>query len=106
MTKEEHEGLNARQGKLLRFIVGRSHGVYQAPVVPQQTINQIEWSDLPHSASQAMFAFKKLKSSGLIVQDGTGYQATQAGMELIKTADKNHWWQRTDNVPVAAEWRK
>lgn len=48
-----------------------------------------------------MFTFKKLKRLGLIEQDGTGYQATETGTELIKQANEEHWWQTTTGAPIA-----
>ncbi len=86
--------LTPRQGKVLRFIVARTkEGPYKAPVVPVQTINKIDWSDLPHSLTQASFTFSKLWHTGLIEQIEGGYQATAAGTDLIKKANAAGLWQ-------------
>lgn len=86
--------LTSRQGKVLRFVVSRSSGVHQAPVEPGQTVNYIDWSDLPHSVVQAVKTFQTLKSLKLIEAIDGGYQATEEGMTLIQQANENGWWRK------------
>lgn len=104
-TTAEEPPLKPREGKVLRFIVSRSSGTYQAPVQPSMTVVSIEWSDLPHTLMQAVTVFKKLKKLELIKQDGEGYQATAKGAALIRKANKADWW-NTNSTTKRANSRR
>lgn len=82
--------LKPREGKVLRYLVAKTK--QGESVLPAKTINQIEWSDLPHTILQAKAVFMKLARLGLAERQGDGYIATVAGIDLIRVADAEKLW--------------
>jgi hypothetical protein len=83
--------LTPRQGKVLRYIVSTT----DQPVMPDRIINQIAWSDLPHTDLQARKVFDVLRRLKLVERvDKSTYTSTAAGQEVIKYADKEGLWRK------------
>jgi hypothetical protein len=91
-SKRGDPPLSPREGKVLRFVVDRSSGQYKAAVTLEQTVNKIQWSDLPHTLLQAKATLGRLEALGLVQRDGAGYQATDSGSSLIAAANAAKWW--------------
>ena len=91
------ESMSPRQGKVLRYVVVTP----DQPVTPDRCVVKTEWSDLPHTVTQARKALSDLVMKGLVERVDKGqYTATDSGKEVIKIADKDHWWQAAPDPSV------
>lgn len=95
MTTDE---LTPRQGKVLRFIVGRTN-IGQAPVPSADAVVLTPWSDLPKTEAQAQATLMQLVVYKLVKRGKHGYSATAKGVKLIAVANKKNVWQK---APPAA----
>lgn len=87
------EDLTPRQGKVLRYFVGRKNAG-DNQTATDDCIVETPWSDLPHSHSQALMTISKLASNGLLVWvGGDRYTPTPDGIALIAIANKENMWQ-------------
>lgn len=88
--------LSNRQGKVLRYIISHNK-LFAEEVTPEMCVVQIKWSDLPHSKTMAASTISALSKRGLIERGKQGYKPTEAGIKLMKAADKKGRW----NTPPA-----
>lgn len=91
------QDLTPREGKVLRFLVGRKHNG-DSQTYTDDCIVEATWSDLPHSHNQAVQTVSSLKVKGLLTNVAKGqYTPTEAGIKLIVAANKAGMW----NAPPA-----
>jgi hypothetical protein len=89
----EPEDLNPQEGKVLRFFVSRLDREKQTPT--DDCIVETVWSDLPKTHMEAVQVTGRLKKKKLLVAGEKGFcVATEAGVSLIKAANKTHVWQQ------------
>src|SRR4051812_13722513 len=86
---DPHE-LKPRQGKVLRFVVSRSHN--NQVVSAEDCIVATKWSDLPKTKMQAVAALNGLYKLGLLTKDKQTYSASDAGVALLKQANTAGLW--------------
>jgi hypothetical protein len=92
-TTVNPEDLTPREGKVLRYFVGRkASGDNQTAT--DDCIVEIPWSDLPHSHSQALLTVSSLVSKGLLTKVSDGwYTPSQGAATLVAAANKAKMWQ-------------
>jgi hypothetical protein len=100
----EPEDLTPQEGKVLRYFVSMLGREEQTPT--DNCIVETVWSDLPKTHLAAVRVTSRLKSKGLLKAAAKGHcSATEAGVRLIKAADKTHIWQ-TPPPPSVTNPRK
>ena len=93
ISKAKPEDLTPREGKVLRFFVGRKNAG-DNQTATDDCIVETPWSDLPHSHNQAVLTISKLISKGLMKRVGDGwYTPTTGGIALIVIANEAKMWQ-------------
>lgn len=90
------KSLTPTQGKVLRYTCSVGVAVH-----PSMCVNQIEWSEMPHSLLQATRTYHVLLAKGLVKRDGIDFGHTKAGTSVIAYANKKDMW-RTNPPPEAA----
>jgi hypothetical protein len=86
------EDLTPREGKVLRFLVGRKRKG-DTQTATDECIVERAWSDLPHNHAQAVQTVSSLKAKGLLVNVSKGhYTPTEAGVRLMEKAEKANLW--------------
>jgi hypothetical protein len=87
------EDLNPQEGKVLRFFASRLAREKQTPT--DDCIVETVWSDLPKTHMEAVRVTGRLKKKGLLRAGEKGFcVATEAGVSLIKIANKTNVWQQ------------
>jgi hypothetical protein len=101
----EPKDLNPQAGKVLRFFVSRLEREKQTPT--DDCIVETVWSDLPKTHLEAVRVTGRLKRKGLLkAGDKDHCIATEAGISLIKAANKSDIWQQAPPPSVTnPEWR-
>jgi hypothetical protein len=86
------EDLTPQEGKVLRFFVSRLEREQQTAI--DDCIVETPWSDLPKTHWTAVRVTGRLKAKGLLKAAGKGKcSATEAGISLMKAANRSHVWQ-------------
>ena len=87
------EDLTPQEGKVLRYFVSSLRREEQTPT--DNCIVETWWSDLPHNHMEAVRVTGRLKAKKLLRAGEKGFcVATEAGVSLIKAANKTHIWQQ------------
>src|SRR4051794_36928269 len=97
--------LTPQEGKVLRFFASRLDREKQTAT--DDTIVETAWSDLPKTHMEAVRVTSRLKKKGLLKAGEKGFcVATEAGVSLIKAANKTNVWQQAPSPSVTNhEWR-
>lgn len=83
--------LSKREQKILNYHVSK-HQNDTLPVLADKCMNNIDWSDLPHTILQVKKTLNTLEEHGLIVRDGEESNPTEAGIEVMAHYKSQPGW--------------